>query len=59
MAKDLVRSWLTSTKGHREKLLSLDYRRVGVGVAIVDEVTSIKRGPHPRAYATVNFSKCQ
>ena len=58
MAEDMVQGWLTSTKGHREILLSPDYRRAGVGVVIVDEVTSIKRGPHPRVYATVDFSRC-
>ena len=59
LAEDLVQGWLTSTKGHPDRLLSPDYRGVGVGVVIVDEVTSIKRGPHPRAYVTVDFSRCE
>jgi len=34
---EAVRSWMTSTTGHREALLSADYGNVGIGVAMDDD----------------------
>jgi len=34
---EAVRSWMTSTAGHREALLSAEYGQVGIGVAMDDD----------------------
>jgi len=36
-SEEAVRSWMNSSKGHREALLSFEYGRVGIGVAMDDD----------------------
>ena len=58
MAEGLVRQWMNSTKGHREAILSPEYRSVGVGVDVVMEYWSNIGMRHPVVYAVVNFTTC-
>ena len=58
MAEALHEQWMGSLKGHRETMLKAVYRRVGVGVTVVNEVLSIVEEPQPVVYAAVNFSRC-
>ena len=58
MAEGLHEQWMGSLKGHRETMLKAVYRRVGVGVTVVNEVLSVVEEPQPVVYAAVNFSRC-
>ena len=56
MARSLVQGWMTSP-GHRENILNMDSRRIGVGIAIQE---SPKYGYiNEIVYATQNFSACK
>ena len=59
VAEGLVEQWMGSSKGHREAILKLNFRNVGVGVVVASEYLGRIGTGHPVVYATINFTTCQ
>ena len=59
VAEGLVEQWMGSSKGHREAILKLNFRNVGVGVVVASEYWGRIGTGHPVVYATLHFTTCQ
>ena len=58
VAEGLVEQWMGSSKGHKEGILKLTFRNVGVGVVVASEYWGRLGAHHPVVYATLNFTTC-